>query len=108
MACCVQGRPKKARQVKSKVKSTLIIFFDIKGIVDKEFVLAGQSVSQFRLLLWRFIGTAWKCTKTSPRTLVTKKLAPSHASFFTREFFYQKQHDCHPPSTLRLCFPDWG
>jgi hypothetical protein len=36
---------KNARQVKSNVKSVLIIFFDIKGIVHKEFVLAGQSVS---------------------------------------------------------------
>jgi hypothetical protein len=35
----------KARQVKSKVKSMLIIFFDNKGIVHKEFVLAGQTVS---------------------------------------------------------------
>jgi hypothetical protein len=33
---------KKARQEKSKVKSMLIIFFDIKGIVHKEFVLAGK------------------------------------------------------------------
>jgi hypothetical protein len=41
-------RPKKARQVKSKVKSRLIIFFDIRGIVYKEFVQAGQSV---RILL---------------------------------------------------------
>jgi hypothetical protein len=23
--------------------------------------------------------------------------APSHTSFFTREFFYQKQHDCRGP-----------
>jgi hypothetical protein len=38
-------RPKKARQVKSKVKSMFIIFFDIKGTVHKEFVLAGQTVS---------------------------------------------------------------
>jgi hypothetical protein len=37
-----QWRPKKARQVKSKVKSMLIIFFDIKWIAHKEFVLAGQ------------------------------------------------------------------
>jgi histone-lysine N-methyltransferase SETMAR len=38
-------RPKKARQVKGKVKSMLIIFFDIKRIVHKEFVLAGQTVN---------------------------------------------------------------
>jgi hypothetical protein len=38
-------RPKKARQVKSKVKSMLIIFFDIKGIVHKEFFLASQAVN---------------------------------------------------------------
>jgi histone-lysine N-methyltransferase SETMAR len=36
---------KKARQVKSKFKSILNIFFDIKGIVHKEFVLAGQTVN---------------------------------------------------------------
>jgi hypothetical protein len=29
-------------KMKSKVKSMLIIFFDIKGIIDKEFILAGQ------------------------------------------------------------------
>jgi hypothetical protein len=32
------------RQVKSKVKSMLIIFFDIKGFVHKEFILVGQTV----------------------------------------------------------------
>jgi hypothetical protein len=36
-------RPKKARQMKSKVRSILIIFFGIKGIVHKEFILAGQT-----------------------------------------------------------------
>jgi hypothetical protein len=35
-------RPKK---LKSKVKSTVIIFFDIKGSFNKEFVLAGQTVN---------------------------------------------------------------
>jgi hypothetical protein len=30
MACSVQGRPKKGKQVKSKAKSVLNIFFDIK------------------------------------------------------------------------------
>jgi hypothetical protein len=38
-------RLKKVRQVKNKVKSMLIIFFNIKGIVCKEFVLAGQTVN---------------------------------------------------------------
>jgi hypothetical protein len=32
----------KVRQVKSEVKGMLIIFFDIKGTVPKEFILAGQ------------------------------------------------------------------
>jgi hypothetical protein len=39
------GRPRNPRKVNSKVKSMLIIFFDIKGIVHKEFVLAGQTVN---------------------------------------------------------------
>jgi hypothetical protein len=38
-------RLKKVTWVKSKVKSMLIIFFDIKGIVHKQFILAGQTVN---------------------------------------------------------------
>jgi hypothetical protein len=41
----VQGRPKMARHAKRNVKSMLIIFFDIKGTVYTEFVLAGQAVN---------------------------------------------------------------
>jgi hypothetical protein len=36
---------KKARQVKSKVRSMLIISSHIKGIVHKEFILVGQAVN---------------------------------------------------------------
>jgi hypothetical protein len=45
----------KARQVKNKVKSMLIILFDIKGIVHKEFFLAGQTVNStyYCDVLWR-------------------------------------------------------
>jgi hypothetical protein len=35
----------KWRQVKSKVKGMLIIFFGFKGVVRKEFILAGQTVN---------------------------------------------------------------
>jgi hypothetical protein len=41
----INSRPRKARQVKIKDESMLIIFFDIKGIVHKEFILAGHTVN---------------------------------------------------------------
>jgi hypothetical protein len=40
-------RPKKARQVRSNVKIMLICFFDVNGIVHKEFVPPGQTVNQY-------------------------------------------------------------
>jgi hypothetical protein len=45
MALSVQGRPRDARQVKRKVKSMVIMFFDVKGIDHKAFVLVGQTVN---------------------------------------------------------------
>jgi hypothetical protein len=45
------GQIEKSKQVKSEVKSMLIISLEIKGIVHKEFVLAGWPKSQFCILL---------------------------------------------------------
>jgi hypothetical protein len=58
MACSVQGRPKKVRQVKSKAKTMLIIFIDIKGVVHQEFVLAGKTASSsyYYDILWQVHG----------------------------------------------------
>jgi hypothetical protein len=44
-------RLKNVRLVKSKVKRMLIIFFDIEGIVHKEFILAGQVVNSHTTVL---------------------------------------------------------
>ena len=38
-------RPKKARQSRNALKSMLIVFFDIRGIVHHEFVPQGQTVN---------------------------------------------------------------
>jgi hypothetical protein len=86
-----QETEKKARQVKGKVKSMLIIFFDIKGIVHREFALAGQPVNsayycdvlrrpcknvrKLRPELWR--QTNWLLHHNTP----------FHTSFFTMECF---------------------
>jgi hypothetical protein len=89
MACSVQGRPRKTRQVKSKVKSTLILFFDIKGIVHKEFVLADQTVNsayycdvlrRLRENVKRLRPELWR----QKNWLLHHDNAPSHTSFFTK------------------------
>jgi hypothetical protein len=64
------------------------------------------------MLLWRFTATAWKCAKTSPRTLATSELTlasrqctVSHLAF-NQGIFDQKQHDWpSPPIPLFSVFP---
>jgi hypothetical protein len=55
-------RPKMIRQVKNRVKWMLIIFFDVKGIVHKEFVQAGQTVNFacFSDVLQRLHENVWR------------------------------------------------
>jgi hypothetical protein len=81
-------------------------------------ICPGRPTSQFRILLWRFMATAWKCAKTSPRTLATKELAVTSRQgtashfFFNRGIFDQIQHEYCPPPTpdfapRLFCFPSW-
>jgi hypothetical protein len=83
-------RPKEVRQVKSKVKSMLIIFFDIKGIVHK--IRPGRPNSSLTSVT--FYGDCVKICKEFPPNFGEEKNwlfchdnAASHACFFTREFF---------------------
>jgi hypothetical protein len=90
-------------QVKSKVKSILIIFFEIKRIVHKEFILADQAVNLHTTVTFKV--TAWKYVNTLPRTLAVKELAVASQHtishfLFHQGVFDQKQRDHHSPPTL--------
>jgi hypothetical protein len=96
--------------MKTKVKSMLIIFFDIKGIVLKEYVLAGQTVSfayycdlrQLRKNVQRICPELWR----QKNWLLHHDNAPSHTSFFKREFLTRRNMAVvpHPPNFF--CFTD--
>ena len=84
-------RPKKARQVKSNVKSMIITFFDVKGIVHKEYVPTGQTVnSGFNCdILWRMNENVWRCHPKLWREqtcLLHHDNAPSYTSILTQQF----------------------
>jgi hypothetical protein len=83
----------------------LIIFFVIKVIVHKEFVLVGQSILHTTVT---FYGD---CVKTQPRIWQRKNWlfhhdnAPSHTSFFTMEFLIKKNMAV-APHPLHFCLPN--
>jgi hypothetical protein len=110
MGCSVQDRPKNARQVKDKIKRMLNIFFEIKRIVHKAFALEIQTVKS--TYDCDFYGDCVKMCEDSTPKLGAKEVAVASRQrtvshfFFHQGIFYQKQHDCRPPPTLRLCFPN--
>jgi hypothetical protein len=85
--------------------SMLIVVFDIKGIVYKEFVLAGQTVCsayycdvlrQLRENVRRLPSELWQRQKN---WLLHHDNAPSQTSFFARKFFTKNNMTVvpHPP-----------
>jgi hypothetical protein len=101
---------KKTRQVKTEVNSLLAIFFHIKEISHKEFVLAGQAINSayycdilrrlhdnvrsLHLKLWQ-----------QKNWLLDHDNTPSHTSFFTREFLAENNMTVVPHLPYMSLFP---
>ena len=84
-------RPKKLHQVRSNIKSMLIIFFDILGIVHKEFVPPGQIVNgKFYCEVLRRMRGNVRCKQPgmwkNGDWLLNHDNAPAHTSLVVREF----------------------
>lgn len=95
-------RPKKARKSKSKVKSMLIIFFDRRGLVHKEFVPPGQTVNQqfYREVLVRLRKRVLRVRPDIAESwILHHDNAPSHNALTVREFLTEKNIAIlpHPP-----------
>ncbi|PNF23785.1 hypothetical protein B7P43_G16799 [Cryptotermes secundus] len=84
-------RPKKARQVRSNVKTMLICFFDVNGIVHKEFVPPGQTVNQhFYLDVLRRLRESVRRKRSemwrNGKWLLHHDNAPAHTALTVRQF----------------------
>ncbi|UYV71894.1 hypothetical protein LAZ67_9000961 [Cordylochernes scorpioides] len=86
-----EPRPKKARQVRSKVKVLLTVFFDCRGVVHQEFFPQGRTVNkEYYLQVMRNLREAirqkrpdlWK----NKNWLLHHDNAPAHTSLLVRDF----------------------
>jgi hypothetical protein len=89
----------------------LVISIDIKEIVQKEFVLAGQTVNSAHYcdVLWRLRENMQRLRPElwrQKKWLLHHDNAWSHTSLFAREFTKSNMTVVTTHSTL-LCFPDW-
>ena len=84
-------RPKKARQVKSNIKTMLIAFFDIDGLVHYEFVPTGQTVYKefYKTVLQLLRDTVRRHRPEKWRScnwILHHDNAPAHKAVTTNEF----------------------
>ncbi|UYV85184.1 hypothetical protein LAZ67_X004851 [Cordylochernes scorpioides] len=105
-------RPKKARMSKSRIKTMIIVFFDIRGIVHCEFVPQGQTVnSAFYLEVLRRMKRRIARVRTDIKDTV--KLhhdnATSHTAFIITNFLARSNTPVipHPPYSLDLAPSDY-
>jgi histone-lysine N-methyltransferase SETMAR len=97
-------RTKKARKSRSKIKTMLIVFFDICGVVHHEYVPAGQTVNakfcvevlkRLRERVRRARAELW----AENAWILHQGNAPSHTALVTREFLAKNKITTmyHPP-----------
>jgi len=84
-------QPKKARQVKSNVKTMLIAFFDIDGLVHHEYVPRGQTVNKefYKTVLLRLRDAVRRHRPEKWRSgnwILHHDNAPAHRAVTTSEF----------------------
>jgi len=95
-------RPKKARMSRSTVKTMIIVFFDSRGIVHKEFVPPGQTVNHtfYKDVLERLRKWVQRVrTDIADDWVLHHDNAPAHTWLSVREFLAKKNIPVlpHPP-----------
>ena len=108
------SRPKKVQQVKSNVKTTLIAFFDIDGLVHHDYVPKGQMVNKefYRTVLQRLCDAVLRHGSEkwhSGNWILHHDNAPAHRAVTTNEFLVK--HNIlslpHPPYSPDLARCDF-
>jgi len=98
------SRPKKARQMKSSVKTMLIAFFDTEGLVHYEYVPRGQTVNKefYKTVLQRLRDAVRRHRPEKWRSgnwILHHDNAPAHRAVTTNEFLAKHNISSlpHPP-----------
>jgi transposase len=107
-------RPKNSRLLKSKIKTMLIAFFDINGIIHKEFVPEGQTVNsefyeQVLLRLLQRIVRVRPQLYRSGQWMLLHDNAPAHSSIRIRQLLARRGVPIldHPPYSPDLAPADF-
>ncbi|GFW68623.1 mariner Mos1 transposase [Trichonephila clavipes] len=107
-------RPKKARQVRSKIKFMLIVFFDAVGIVRHEYAPQGQTVNkEFYLDVMRKLREAVRRKRpvlwASSRWMLHHDGAPAHTVNLVQQFLTKHGtiQVAHPPYSPDMSPPDF-
>ena len=95
--------PKKARMSRSRVKTMIIVFFDSRGIVHKEFVPSGQTVNRafYKDVLKRLRKRVQRVRRDIADDWVLQHdNVPAHTALSIREFLAKKKHSRTSTSSL--------